>query len=652
MKLTQTRYAPHKRARIRAFFAEGVEKLRLPWAVEALPALLHLSLFLFFAGLAVYLFNINHTIFKVAISWIGLCTGMYMWITFMPILWHDSPYYAPLSSSPWYLYTGTLAAVFRFFIWVTYRGRVRSSTDHSIYDLWETYLRRISRGMEKRFEETAFNAPSGIDGRALMWTYESLDEDHELEQFFAGIPGFYSSKVVDNSQSSLDSLRHWTVAPGFNELLERTWSSNLVPETIKQRRLMTCVKAIDAAYLHYAAFIIFERFFDDRPALLRSVELGHSLIYWGNNDDGKTGVFSQVMISCIISNVQQRNVRWFSLTMHHLGISDDVLRSYLDHGNSVLLAILIHFIHHFVHNSLEDRWPMLFRSHNGWPRLDFDVQNTLPGLQHAFCGLWNKVVRKRRDRASWILSSILEKLRTIYETLHQGSTLTDEYHLCSIPANRKGFTSILTKSDVDRPETARAAITTSPAPHHHDTVPYAIPPATKCDAPLSLMSNLDDAIPHIVDEQSRNGVLADNTPAASSFRLAPLDNDRVSDDTATPSFVPDSLPSPVRLLTVCSDPAATHISGDPTVSQPEERSSEDRSTPHPPSPSQNFTPLPLAFFDSNAATEMGPLDSPDHTLNPNRHVMSQSLTSSSPGAAEYSLRSDNGDPSGTSSPPQ
>ncbi|KAH9956673.1 hypothetical protein BGW80DRAFT_1187103, partial [Lactifluus volemus] len=44
-------YSPHKRASIRAFFANGVEKFHVPWSVEALPALLHLSLFLFFTGL-------------------------------------------------------------------------------------------------------------------------------------------------------------------------------------------------------------------------------------------------------------------------------------------------------------------------------------------------------------------------------------------------------------------------------------------------------------------------------------------------------------------------------------------------------------------------------------------------------------------------
>ncbi|KAH9987491.1 hypothetical protein BJV77DRAFT_789145 [Russula vinacea] len=49
IRLTQpTRCTPEKRARMRAFFNNGAEKMHIPWAVEGLPALLHLSLFLFF----------------------------------------------------------------------------------------------------------------------------------------------------------------------------------------------------------------------------------------------------------------------------------------------------------------------------------------------------------------------------------------------------------------------------------------------------------------------------------------------------------------------------------------------------------------------------------------------------------------------------
>jgi hypothetical protein len=85
LKITQSRYSPHKRARIRAFFSEGVEKCLLPWVVETLPTLLHISLFLFFAGLVVFLCNVNLTIFKLVFSWVGLCTALYGCITCMPI---------------------------------------------------------------------------------------------------------------------------------------------------------------------------------------------------------------------------------------------------------------------------------------------------------------------------------------------------------------------------------------------------------------------------------------------------------------------------------------------------------------------------------------------------------------------------------------
>ncbi|KAH9170371.1 hypothetical protein EDB89DRAFT_1827003, partial [Lactarius sanguifluus] len=81
LRNTNPRCSPHKRARIRAFFAEGVERLHLPWTVEALPTLLHVSLFLFFAGLGVFLFGVHRTVFSVVIAWVGLCVVVYAYLT-------------------------------------------------------------------------------------------------------------------------------------------------------------------------------------------------------------------------------------------------------------------------------------------------------------------------------------------------------------------------------------------------------------------------------------------------------------------------------------------------------------------------------------------------------------------------------------------
>ena len=580
---------------------------------------------------------------------------------------HDSPYYAPLSSSAWYLYTGMWFTLFRILQWIANRYNPSGSTWRRAGNLRRTYWQRISRGVEKEFEEAAHEAPSGIDGRALMWTYEALDEDHELEQFFAGIPGFCSSKVVDSPQSSLDGLRGRTVAEALNGFLERTWSSNLVPEIIKIRRLVICVRAIDSAHLSNAAHEILDEFFPHRPASLRAVELGHSLISWGNNDDQRATFFTQGIIAFVIAKVPQRNERWFSLTTQHLGIAEHVLRSYLNHGNSVLLAVLIHFTRQFFHNFLMANW-------EGFPladilrRLSYNVQNTLPGLQHDFCGLWNEIVLNSSHRGHEVLLDILKGIHPTYVALHQDSTPHDEYQLCSIPSHRIDPTSTLNEVDGGiTAETVHVPTTTS-----HD----AVPPVTEVIPPPPT-SNLDHAIPHVVvDEQSRNEVLDNITPVTSSLYPAPLENDQPSDGTAadpvqettelsaissmvntrsrstsshgttsrptrnmttaTPSFIPDTVPPPIPPLTVSPNSPAPHISADSTVNQPV-RSPDDRSTSL--SSSQIFTSFPLtpqmvSSFDSNTTTEIGPLDAPDDTLDPNLRVMSQSFIPSSPDVAK------------------
>ncbi|KAI0289619.1 hypothetical protein BC826DRAFT_596249 [Russula brevipes] len=87
-------------------------------AVETLPALLHSSLLLFFVGLAIFLFNIHHTVFTIILWWVGLLVGIYMCITFMPIFRQDSPYYTPLSLSAWFLVASLLYSIFGFLSWL------------------------------------------------------------------------------------------------------------------------------------------------------------------------------------------------------------------------------------------------------------------------------------------------------------------------------------------------------------------------------------------------------------------------------------------------------------------------------------------------------------------------------------------------------
>jgi hypothetical protein len=359
--ITQSpRYSPHKRARIRAFFADGIDKLHVPWAVEALPTLLHVSLFLFFSGLLVFLFNINHTVFSAVIWWVGLSTGVYGCITLMPIFRHDSPYYAPLSLSAWYIYTGVSYGVFHIltFITITNFG-FASAIWNRVNDLLETFREWLSGDMLKTAQESASKLSADIDGRVLKWIFDALDEDHELEQFFEGIPGFCSSEVVDNPKSIFGTLGRSRLLFTLNAFRSRTFSSNLLSEAIRERRVIAYIKAAGALDFQVPSrHFLSEVFMPGMDAVLWSVQIGYSLRSSCQMIGRTTSLYAQVIVAGVIARVPERDYRWSALVMDQLGISEGVFREYLAHGDSVLLANLTHInrpfqrLYHVLYESL------------------------------------------------------------------------------------------------------------------------------------------------------------------------------------------------------------------------------------------------------------------------------------------------------------
>jgi Family of unknown function (DUF6535) len=481
------RYSPHKRAPIRAFFANGVEKFHLPWSVEALPALLHLSLFLFFIGLAIYLFNINHAVFSAVVWWVGLAGGVYGCITLMPIFWHDSPYYAPLSSSAWFFYAGIQYAVSKIVLLLR---------DHGFrfipYLPWYIYRERFYGGLMKTVQETGSILSAEMNSRILTWTIQALDEDKELEQFFEAIPGFCGSNVVDGFQliqvfNEVDS----TLSSAFLRFLYRTLTSSLILEEDKKRRVITCVKAANTAHLFRSSMgivgVIFEIGVD---FVLRSVEIVQSLKSSGDQDPS---LCTRGIIAGVIASVpdSERDDRWMALTKDQLDVSEEVLRYYLAHGDSVLLANLIHITRSLFRSCLEDismaYGLMCILRHIS----KLDIRNTLPAVQHDFCSLWNEITRETHNRPEYILICyyILPHIRHLYIALHQGTDAaptafdasTDDgdvalhnplsYPLCNIPGHRSHSSADetthplkITSTPSNPPDAVLSAITPSSVP--------------------------------------------------------------------------------------------------------------------------------------------------------------------------------------------
>jgi len=379
MKVTQPQYSPHRRARIRAFFADGVDKLHLPWAVEALPTMLHISLFLFFSGLVIFLFNINLTVFKVVMSWVGFCTAVYVCITLMPIFRHHSPYYAPLSSSAWYLYSGTLYVVYQALRWIVSQDYFSVATRRRLEGL-RSYSGLFSQGIAKAAEETARKLSSEIDWRVLIWTLESSDEEHELERFFSGLPGFWNSRVVNSRPLASIRQDSESLSDALIGFVHRTISSDLISETVRERRITLCRKALDVASLPINKRTFQRAVRGDWNGLLGSVEFGLFLRGVDHNDDPRTTYYSRSMVSIIIANAQLRDDRWVDLTAGHLGVSKSALREYMVHGDSALLANLIYIIR----TTIRAYSDLSQLDVTGWKIFEtasrLDVEDTLPEL--------------------------------------------------------------------------------------------------------------------------------------------------------------------------------------------------------------------------------------------------------------------------------
>ena len=249
LKVAYPRCSPHKRARIRAFYRKGIEKLHLPWVVEGLPALLHTSPFLFFAGLVVFLFDVNRTIFVVVISLVGLCVVVYAYLTVLPIIYKNRPYSAPLSVLVSFCLTGIRSVFFRLV------DKLPDPISSIVIQLLNRDSRRVrldgffSHSMRKTAEQFALELDPKIDYDSLLWMFQSLGEDQEVEQFFEGVPGLCGSKTLPNAQVDVIKRHETKISRALIEFIDRTLSSNLISESVKWRRINICTRVVDVTSL-------------------------------------------------------------------------------------------------------------------------------------------------------------------------------------------------------------------------------------------------------------------------------------------------------------------------------------------------------------------------------------------------------------------
>ncbi|KAI0261951.1 hypothetical protein BC834DRAFT_893418 [Gloeopeniophorella convolvens] len=428
LRATQTPYQPYKRARIRSFYAEGVEKFHVPWTVEALPAMLHLSVFLFFIGLVIFLFPLNSTIFRLVLSWVVLCASLYLVITVLPVISYDSPYHTPLSTFAWFLamaFYRLFLTIVRFVLGTLYpfAGRHSNRLDapwSSFFAKYRDYRHRLSHGLTKVAEFAAMNLSSQIDSRALAWTYSALDEDHEMEQFLAGVPGFLNSKTIKDPDAVLESaqgLAHRS-SIGFEalSLIKRSFHAGHLTEQMRRRRFETCLRA---------ALLMSPKLFgwgEDDPGIVDLLSLYQEL---GGANDPVVALAAQCMTA--------RLVFWASPADIQLSIPILERRAPLhlySHSDTWFLDVKVaHFIHFMRHTvipclstSLDKKQKHITAIEYTLIQLSFSSRGVSPQLLGEFCESWNHIVELQRLRPDDnLVKRVLARLAPLYHELHKGA---------------------------------------------------------------------------------------------------------------------------------------------------------------------------------------------------------------------------------------
>ena len=441
------RCRPENRARMRAFFANGVDKMRVPLVVETLSALLHLSLFLFFSGLVIFLWNTNRSTSISVLLCIGLFSLTYGCATLMPIFFHYSPYYTPLSSLIWLLYAFVQHTLLTSIVYVAQQTHLYRIYFH-FRNLRDRYRRWVSVDIWKAVEETAMKQSSKIDLQILDWTMGASVDENSLETYFGAAPGFAHSKLVKLYYSDSARAYHkrfWEAVCGF---LGRTLSVDAINEALKTRRLLTCMRAMNVipcpSHVSELIYCITDERLGQIPL---SVETGHTLAHYFNNNGGYSSQYAQYCVARILMHVKHRNSRWSALARSQLGLSRSALLNLLAHGDSVLLAIFLHVTRQVIRTE-SSNWEIL-------PTLpQFNINNTLPKLQHEFCALWNETVQEaKKDTIHGDVIPSLHGIRRFYMALHQDTDAAptsfsdstpdvdpilrqpSSYPLCNIPSH-------------------------------------------------------------------------------------------------------------------------------------------------------------------------------------------------------------------------
>ena len=263
-ELAQRRGAFHRRGRMRAYISDGINRFKMARVVAAMPKLLHISVFLFFAGIVEFLSPIYPTLAYATLGCIMVFALPYAFLTVLPNIHLNCPYGTPLSSITWRISHLSVIIYLQIILEIRkFISQIRSLANRQAHESqglkWRETLEKqvktrqqwFSQGLLRSVELSAYRAHSTVVTKALAWTLTALDEDKEIEDFAARVPGFFNSRAVPDATSAVLSLMYHepTADPIFGsrlyDLLKTCLpETSVLDEHMRKNRLWACLNCL------------------------------------------------------------------------------------------------------------------------------------------------------------------------------------------------------------------------------------------------------------------------------------------------------------------------------------------------------------------------------------------------------------------------
>jgi hypothetical protein len=253
IQLPQLRTIPRERAHVRSFLFLGLKQFGMSYAVELIPTLLHLSVFLFFVGLVIFLFTIFTTVAIIVSISVGVFSVAYIALTILPCVYLNCPYRTPLSNLSWNVWHTIMRVIMSLVlgaeaIFHTPGRRVKWRSKFGGYmqdhDLWR------NAGLSRSVASGAQSTPEDRELQALNWFLHvpALSEDTTFQDFVSTLTDDTIQRMLQpsdpQSSTSFSSRLHdllWTCLPGTTGLTGDA----------RKHRLLTCLDAIYRGFRAY-----------------------------------------------------------------------------------------------------------------------------------------------------------------------------------------------------------------------------------------------------------------------------------------------------------------------------------------------------------------------------------------------------------------